>query len=97
VERVNLLPFQPGAKIAIQRLECASTSGNDRTSSTNFASKGEALSLRQTTANGSDNFKSVTDSNPTLSGHRQRVALLTNATPKPHDTRLRIVASLTPS
>jgi hypothetical protein len=55
------------------------------------------LSFRQISAKGSGNFKSVTDSNTTLSGHRQRVALLTNATPKPHDTRLRIVASFTPS
>src|SRR5258705_13906894 len=43
------------------------------------------------------NFKSVTGSSATLSGHRQRVALLTNATPSPHDTRLSIVASFTPS
>src|SRR5688572_2079529 len=80
-----------------QCLECASTSGNDRTSETNFARSGEELSFRQISANGSGNFKSVTESNTTLSGHRQRVALLTKATPSPHDTRLRIVASFTPS
>jgi hypothetical protein len=73
------------------------TSDNRRTFSTNLASKGESLSFRQISANGSGNFKSVTDTNTTLSGHRQRVALLTNATPSPHDTRLRIVASFTPS
>src|SRR6185436_5453643 len=80
-----------------QSLAYASTSGNDRTSATNFASNEEELSFRQMSAKGSGNFKSATGSKITLPGHRQRVALLTNATPSPHDTRLRIVASFTPS
>src|SRR5438034_11155391 len=83
--------------VEVQRLEYASTSGKSRTAATNFSSKGEALSFRQIRANGNGNFKSVTGSSATLSGHRQWVALLTNATPSPHDTRLRIVASFTPS
>jgi hypothetical protein len=54
---------------------------NERTSATNFVSNAEALSFRQIRANGNGNFKSATGSSAALSGHRQRVALLTNATP----------------
>ena len=50
------------------RLENASTSGNDRTPATNFASNAEILSFRQTRDNGNDRFKSVTGSNTTPSG-----------------------------
>ena len=38
------------------RLENASTSGNDRTPATNFASNGEILSFRQTREKGNDSF-----------------------------------------
>ena len=51
------------------------------------------MSFRQMRASGNGRFKSMTGSTTTLSGHRQRVALLTNATPNLHDTRLRMVAS----
>src|SRR5437879_4473395 len=79
------------------RFANSTTSGNSRTSSKNLASKGEPLSLRQTRAKGNRKFKSATGINTTPAGHRQRVALLTKATPNPHETRLRIVASFTPS
>jgi hypothetical protein len=39
------------------------------------------LSFRQIKARGNGNFKSVTGRSVTLSGHRQRVALLTKGTP----------------
>ena len=58
---------------------------------------GISLSFRQMRANASGNFKSVTGSTTTPSGQRQRVALLTNATPILQDTRLRIVASFAAS
>src|SRR2546425_643812 len=80
-----------------QRLANALTSGNICTSATNFASNGDTLSFRQMRASGNGRFKSVTGRATTLSGHRQRVALLTNATPNLHDTRLRMVASFTAS
>lgn len=79
-----------------QRSEGA-TSGSERTPATNFASRGDVSSFRHTRANGSGSCKSGTGRRTTPSGQRQRVAPLTNATPSPHDTRLRIVASLTPS
>jgi uncharacterized membrane protein len=85
------------SSIEFQRLENAATSGNERTSATNLASNGEALSFRHTSAKGNGKFKSVTVSNTTLSGHRQRVASLTNATPMRQDTKLRMVASFTAS
>src|SRR6185503_1717323 len=84
-------------RLHFYRLANASTSGNCRTLATNFASNGDMLSFRQIRASGSGRFKSVTGSTTTLSGHRQRVALLTNATPSLHDTRLRMVASFTAS
>src|SRR6266852_6886516 len=76
-----------------QVLANVSTSGKSRTSATNLSSNGERLSFRQTRAKGKGKFKSVTGSKTTPCGHRQRVALLTNATPSLHDTRLRMVAS----
>src|SRR5882762_322027 len=94
--------IMPGFSVQVRagppvlRLEYASTAGKSRTSATNFSSNGEALSFRQIRASGNGNFKSVTGSSATLSGHRQRVALLTNATPSPHDTRLRIVRFIDP-
>jgi hypothetical protein len=63
----------------------------------NFASNGGTLSFRHTSAKGNGKSKSITGSKTTPSGHRQRVAPLTNATPSLHDTRLRMVASLTAS
>src|SRR5271169_3811345 len=57
----------------LHRLENTSTSGNERTPAPNFASNGEILSFRQTRDNGNDRFKSVTGSNTTPSGHRQRI------------------------
>lgn len=63
------------------RLKNLSPSGSDRTSATNFVSSGDALSFRQTRAKGSGSFRSATGSKTTLSGHLQRVALVTNATP----------------
>src|SRR5260221_1604211 len=73
------------------------TSGNTRTAATKLASNGDPLSLRQVSSNGRGKSKSVTGSKTIPCGQRQRVALLTNATPILHDTRLRIVASFTAS
>ena len=80
-----------------QRLEYASTSGKSRTSVTNLASNGEALSFLQTRANWRDTFKSDTGNTTTPLGHRQRAVPLTNPTPSPCDTRLKMVASFTAS
>ena len=55
----------------------ASTSGNCRTSATNFASNGDTLSFRQMRASGNGRFKSVTGSTTTLSEQRQRVRFAT--------------------
>src|SRR5258708_35388214 len=66
-----------------QRLANATTSGNSRTSATNFASNGELLSLRQTRASGRGNFKSLTGSTTTPSGRLQPAFSLTDPTPTP--------------
>src|SRR2546426_12072839 len=85
----SLAPLLMAEPFPFYRLANASTSGNCLTSATNFASSAEVLSFRHTSANGNGNFKSITGTSATLSGHRQRVAPLTNATPIRHDTRLR--------
>src|SRR5690349_19228467 len=66
----------------------------DFTSATNLASSGELLSFRHINANGNVKFKSVTVNSDTPGGQRHRAALLTNATPTRHCTRLSIIVSI---
>src|SRR4029077_16060313 len=75
----------------------ARTSGRRCTSSTKLASKGEELSLLQARASDNGMFKSTTGVMTTLLGHRHRAVPRTHPTPKPVATRLKIVASFTPS
>src|SRR5260370_35064122 len=82
---------------APQPLFTARTSGKRRTSSTKFASKEEVLSRLHARANERGMFRSATGKTTTVSGHRQRAVPKTHPTPKPLDTRLRIVASFVPS
>src|SRR5690349_16209655 len=81
----------------LQPLLTARTSGKRCTSPINFASKGDALSLLHARANVRGMSKSTTGTTTTVSGHRHRAVPRTHPTPKPVDTRLRIVASFTPS
>jgi hypothetical protein len=80
-----------------RHLFTARTSGKRRTSSTNFASKGDVLSRLHASANVRGMFKSTTGDTTTVSGHLQRAVSSTHPTPKPLDTRLRMVASFIPS
>ena len=75
----------------------AGTSEKRRTSTTNPASKGDLLSFLQARANGCGRFKSTTGVMTTFSGRRHRAVPRTHPTPKPVATRLRIVASSSPS
>jgi hypothetical protein len=86
---------QGGGKVA--PLLTARTSGRHRTSSMKRASKGEVLSLLHTRDIVRGMFKSSTGRMATVLGHRHRALPRTHPTPKPVDTRLRIVASLNPS
>src|SRR5271167_1214209 len=81
----------------VQPLLSARTSGKRCTSPIKFASNGEVLSLLHARANVRGMFKSTTDKMTTVSGHRQRAVPRTQPTPKPVATRLRIVASFSPS
>ena len=82
---------------ALQRLLTARTLGDRRTSPMKLASKGEVLSLRHARASRRVTLKSTTGKMTTVAGHRQRAVARTHPTPKPVDTRLRIVASFSPS
>jgi hypothetical protein len=76
----------------LRALLTARMSGKRCTSPMKFASKGEVLSLLQARASVRGTFKSTTGKMTTVSGHRQRALPRTHPTPKPVDTRLRIVA-----
>jgi PAS domain S-box-containing protein len=80
-----------------RHLFTARTSGKRRTSPTKCASKGEVLSILHARAKLRGMFKSITGKTTTVSGHRQRAVPRTHPTPNPLDTRLRIVASFSPS
>jgi hypothetical protein len=82
---------------ALQPLLTARTSDDRRTSPMKLASKGEILSLRHARASRRVTLKSTTGKMITVAGHRQRAVARTHPTPKPVDTRLRIVASFSPS
>jgi len=82
---------------ALQPLLTARTSGKRCTSPMKRASKGEVLSRRHARASRRATFKSNTGKMATVSGHRHRALPSTHPTPKPVDTRLRIVASFSPS
>jgi hypothetical protein len=79
-----------GLEIYSQCLANVCTSGIRHTSATNLASKGEVLSFLQTKANGNGMLRSITARVATLSGQRQRAFPLTQTTPIPCDTKLRI-------
>src|SRR5580700_3489541 len=61
------------------------------------ASKGEVLSRLHARVSRRGTFKSTTGNMATVSGHRHRALPRTHPTPKPVDTRLKIVASFSPS
>src|SRR6266481_3132536 len=86
-----------GAGAVSLYLLTARTFGKRRTSPIKFASKGEVLSRLHARAKVRGIFKSTTGRTTTVSGHRQRAVSKTHPTPKPLDTRLRIVASFSPS
>ena len=75
----------------------ARTSGKRCTSPMKRASKGEVLSRLHARASRRGTFKSTTGKMATVSGHRHRALPRTHPTPKPVDTRLKIVASFSPS
>ena len=81
----------------LQPVLTARTSGKRCTSATKLASKGDLLSFLQARASSSGTFKSTTDVMTTLLGHRQRAVPRTHPTPNPVATRLRIIASFSPS
>jgi hypothetical protein len=102
------LPCEGGAISAFRALRSAPyviatghlkrlTARMRRTSSIKRASKGEVLSRLHASASDTGMFKSTTGKTATVRGHRQRALPSTHPTPKPVDTRLRIVASLSPS
>jgi hypothetical protein len=81
----------------LQPLLTARTSGKRCTSPMKRASKGEVLSRLHARVSLRGRFKSTTGKMATVSGHRQRALPRTHPTPKPVDTRLKIVASFSPS
>ena len=83
--------------LAIQPLLTARTSGKRFTSPMKRASKGEVLSRLHARVSRRGTFKSTTGNMATVSGHRHRALPRTHPTPRPIDTRLRIVASFNPS
>ena len=104
----NAIPTVPGVTFLKSGQSCAAgtrllvpkiarTSGKRCTSAIKFASKVEGLSLLHARASGRGMFKSTTGKMTTLSGERQRAVPMTHPTPKPVDTRLKIVASFSPS
>ena len=80
-----------------QPLLSARTPGKRCTSLMKFASRGEVLSLRHTRDSARGVSKSTTGKMTIVSGDRQRAVPMTHPTPKPVATRLRIVASFSPS
>jgi hypothetical protein len=61
------------------------------------ASKGEALSRLHASESRTGTFKSITGKMTTAAGQRHRALSRTHPTPRPVETRLRIVASFSPS
>src|SRR5258708_1153581 len=96
VDRIVRQNGRHGGADAINLIE-SSLFGKRRTSPIKFASKGEVLSRLHARAKFRGIFKSTTGRTTTVSGHRQRAVPKTHPTPKPLDTRLRIVASFSPS
>jgi len=80
-----------------QPLLTARIPGERCTSLMKFASRGEVLSLRHTRDSARGMSKSTTGKMTIVSGDRQRAVPMTHPTPKPVATRLRIVASFSPS
>src|SRR3984893_2249058 len=83
--------------LAIQPSMTARTSGKRFTSPMKRASKGEVLSRLHARVSRRGTFKSTTGNMATVSGHRHRALPRTHPTPKPVETRLKIVASFSPS